>query len=300
MIKTILLLSLFLASLFPAACSSIRADKLPPNIEPEVNSQTDDGAKPQESAIQLSSGGKVDFEGVSFNYNPQIFELRSESIVQESPMQDETEKPGENFPNHIAFSLYAKNKLIAVEATIKILPIADYRRMYAVSKDLTETFDENIDNLRKVLKNRNFRYKNNSGKDEIPFIPFYDAEQAFLAKVNHLPFQNGKGIAFITQYTMETTMINNEELSYFYEGITDNGKYYILAGFSVSVSFLLDSSDGEFEGYKLCCPYNKESIKGYERYISKVAKKLENLPADKYEPNLKYVNEIMSSLKVER
>ena len=41
-------------------------------------------------------------------------------------------------------------------------------------------------------------------------------------------------------------------------------------------------------------------MKQYDNYISKVAKRLENLPADKYEPNLKYIEELISSIKVEK
>ena len=118
-------------------------------------------------------------------------------------------------------------------------------------------------------------------------MPYYDAEQEILVKVNHLPFQSGKGIAFITQYTMEPSMINNEELKYFYEGITDDGNYYILAELPISVSFLPSSSDGEFEGYKFCYPYNEDSIKEYEKYITKVEKRLENLPQNEFEPKFR-------------
>ena len=269
-----------------------------PNVEVSTEISPTPNTTPNEENLPQSA--KVEFNGVSFNYNPQIFEVKSESIVHESPLRDESDKPGGEFPKHIVFTLEVKNKLLEPEAIIKIMPIADYRRMYAVSKGFTEEFDNKLGNLRKVIKDKSYRDKKSSGKGEIPFMPYYDAEQEILVKVNHLPFQSGKGIAFITQYTMEPSMINNEELKYFYEGITDDGNYYILAELPISVSFLPSSSDGEFEGYKFCYPYNEDSIKEYEKYITKVEKRLENLPQNEFEPNLDEFEKIISSLKVEK
>lgn len=298
MLKKILFFALFASGLLLQNYSSVTSKNLQSKIEIETTPQPTAILPEQENKIQLSPTGKAEFNGVSFNYNPQIFEIRSESIIYESPMQDATEKPGENFPNHTAFTLQVKNKLIEPEVTIKIIPIAHYRRMYAVSASMMEAFDEDIDNLWKVLKDKEFRDRKHLAKGEIPFIPYYDAEQSFSAKVNHLPTQSGKGIVFLTQYMMEPTIINNQESVYFYEGITDDGKYYILGTFPVSAAFLPDTSDvNEFEGYNL---YKDEGMKQYDNYISKVTKRLENLPADKYEPNLKYIEEIISSIKVEK
>jgi len=59
----------------------------------------------------------------------------------------------------------------------------------------------------------------------------------------------------------------------------------------------------EFEGYKLpergFIETDKE-LKQHERHVSTATKMLENLPPDEFEPNLKYLEEIISSLKVEK
>lgn len=305
MLKKLFIIALFFTSLVLQGCNPVNSQSSNnevtiSNNEIKISNSEVKSETPQPQKDEVPNQQNVDFQGVSFTYNPQVFEIKLESIVHETPLQDESDKPGGEFPNHIAFTLEVKNKLIEPEATIKIMPIAEYRRMYAISKTYTETFDDELENLRKVIKDNQFRDRKRLKQGEIPFMPFYDAEQRFLAKVNHLPFQSGKGIAFITQYTVEPSMINNEELRYFYEGITNDGKYYILAELPVSVSFLPSSSDGEYEGYKLCCPSNKDSINEYEKYISKVAKRLEHLPQNEFEPNLDEFEKIISTLKVEK
>lgn len=295
MLKIFLSFAFFVSCLLLQDCSSATSENSQSKVEPKATPQPTAILPEQENKIQLPSTGKVAFKGVSFTYNPQIFEIQSESIIHESPLQNESDKPGGEFPTHIVFTLQIKDKLIEPEAKIKIMPIADYRRMYAISKGYTEAFDKNLDNLRKVLIDKKFRVKN-----EIPFIDFYDAHQTFEAKVRLFSFQSGKGILFLSQINQETLLVNNKLLTYYFQGITTDGKNYVTAELPVSVSFLPDSSDVfEFEGYKLCCPYTKDSIKEYEKYISKITKRLENLPPNEFEPNLDELEKIISTLKIE-
>jgi hypothetical protein len=270
----------------------------PPVIESETA---------QEQKAEIQQSGKVNFNSVSFSYNPKIFgEVKSEEINEEFPLEREDDKPGDNFPKHLAFRLKVKNR----EALIRVLPIEDYRRMYAVSADCIQAyFDTDYNGLRKILSDKNFRLKRkieNGFLEEMPFMYYYDAGQAFQQKVKLQSFKNGKGVFFLTQFTSEVEIINNEELDYIYQGITDDGKYLIVADFPAATPFLPDNySTNEFEGYSI--PYNffhpkyiKSNQKRYEKYVTNVAKRLEKLPSDKYEPSLKYFEDLIVSLKIEK
>jgi hypothetical protein len=285
--KTILLAGLCAAVLFLNSCHSAQAVDSLQKAEPTAEKQ------PESLTKQLPVNQKVNFKGVSFSYNPQIFgEVKIEEI-DEAPLGGEDYKPDENFPKHVEF-LFEKTKH-STRARIAIVPIADYRRMFAVSNYLTKEFDKNLTNVQKAIKNKSFRVKN-----EIPIMPFYDAHQTFIAKVKHFSFQNGSGILFLSQINQEATLVNNEGLIYYFQGLTADKKNYIFAVFSVRVSFLPDSFEAsEFEGYKLPTYYKERDVKGYKNYISKITKRLENLPSDRFEPDLKYFEEIVSSLKVE-
>ncbi|HXG83784.1 MAG TPA: hypothetical protein VNI84_07135 [Pyrinomonadaceae bacterium] len=242
-----------------------------------------------------SDSQTANFKGVNFTYNPQIFgEVKSEEVA-ELPLCENC-KPDSVAPEHLLFTL--EDSSSNRKTKIYIFPIEDYRRMYAVSNEVTKAFDEELKGLKKTIKDKNFRIKN-----QIPFIPFWDGSQTFLSKVKNFSFQNGKGIFFLTQFDIEVSLINNGSLIYCFEGITSDEKYYILAVFPVKVPFLPGKYTEESEGYKVPEKGFIETdaeLKLYKKYVARIAKRLENLPPEKYEPNLNYFEEVISSLKIEK
>jgi hypothetical protein len=233
--------------------------------------------------------------GVEFEYDPRVFtEVTGEEVLEESPLGAADDKPDENFPRHPAFHLKYGERI----ATIRVISISDYRRMYAVSDKYAARFDEQVDGIRKASNDQGFRIKG-----EMPFVPFYDAHQEFQDKIKKLNFPNGKGFFFLTAYTIEATIINNEDLNYYFQGITDDGAKYILADFPVAAPFLPNEQGMEFESFKLPDHYDPKLAdvegKQYQAYISKIAKRLERLPDDQYQPDLKKIQAVVSSLRIE-
>jgi len=290
MFKNLFINGLVLVSLWLQGCDSVISQ----SSKTEIKSAT-----PQLQKNDFPKQQKVEFRGVSFSYNPQVLgEVKSEEVA-ESPLKNETDKPDYVAPQHILFKL--KNSKINRETVVYVFPIEDYRRMYPVSSkyDYRQQFDEELKGLQKVIKDKNFRIKN-----QIPFILYYDAHQTIQAKVKHLAFQSGRGIFFLTQYDQDfANLVNNEGLTYIFQGITNDEKNYILAEFPVTASFLPSNYyDNEFENYELPQNYSeyKANKKQYQEYIAKITKRLENLPQNEFEPNLRYFEELISSLKVEK
>ncbi len=250
------------------------------NSKSEIKSET-----PQPRKDKTLKQQKVEFKGVSFIYNAQILGAVKSEEVAERPLEYETDKADYVAPQHILFKL--KNSKINRESVVYVFPIEDYRRMYPVSSkyNYREQFDEELKGLQKVIEDKNFRIKN-----QIPFVFYYDAHQTIQAKVKHFSFQSGKGIFFLTQYDQDfANLVNNEGLTYIFQGITNDEKNYILAEFPVTTSLLPSSySDDEFEGYKLPLGYSsyEANKKQYQEYIAKITKRLENLPQNEFEPNL--------------
>ena len=101
------------------------------------------------------------------------------------------------------------------------------------------------------------------------------------------------------------SLISNDHLQYVFEGLTGDDKYYVLARIPISVQFLPDEAPAEFEGYKEKFiyddyPYSAAHNQRYKNYISSITRRLEKLPASGFHPNLKYLEEIIASLKIER
>lgn len=252
-----------------------------------------------ETKIKVSFNGEVAFKGVSFSYNQKIFgEVKAEEVA-EYLWESEDMKPDGVEPAHRNFSFKLPKSEFG-EMYLAVYPLADFPRMYAVSKTYEESMKEEVANLEKVLADKDFRVKG-----EIPFLKYYDATQSFQAKVKHLSFSNGQGLLFLTHWSTESALISNRQLRCVFEGITTDKKYYVVAEMPVSANFLPYESPDEFEGYKteyLSTDYpDPDNIKPrYKNYVSSIVKRMENLPDDKYEPDLKYFEEMISSLKIEK
>ena len=265
------------------------------NSQTKAETETSPAAQTAQNKNETQSGA-VNFKGVSFDYDPQVFaEVKLEEEA-EVPLQDETDKPDYIHPQQIVFTLKNKN---AREIKIIVFALEDYRRVWsAVEKNDIKSLDKNLENFKKTAKD----IKPYHGK-EMPYLPFIDASQSFVAKVESFPFQNGKGFFFLTQFDQDyANPVNNDDLTYIYQGISDDGKQYILAEFPVTGSFLPANADTESEDYKR--PTNaseyKTIVKFYPKYLAKITKKLEDLKPSGFEPDLDSIKKIISSLKVEK
>ena len=210
-------------------------------------------------------------------------------------MELETDIPDYVAPQHLLFIFKTQNQR---KLTIAVYPIEEYRRVWIpVEKNNTIYFEENLKNLKKFISDKNFRVNG-----DIPRLPDYGGIQTFEAKVEAFPFQSGKGVLFLTQGTQEKAIVNNGHLEYDFQGISEDGKYYILAQLSPKVLFLPDDyHTGKFEDYAIPdgIIWSKSDLKKYDEYVAKITKRLEKLSADQYEPDLNEMKKIISTLKIE-
>lgn len=238
---------------------------------------------------------KVEFKSVSFTYNPQIFgEVKTEEVP-DYRLQEETDKPDGVEPQHRLFTFDLSTPYSPME--IAVYPINDFPRMYTVNKSSVEEMQKEIENFKRVLKDKNFRRDK-----EIPYLRFIDASQDFQVKVKHFQFSGGKGILFLTFWSTQYEFPSNRQLRYIFEGLTDDGKYYVLAEMPTKVDFLSDESAEEFEGHKI--PWGKLNDKDEMKKIvavkQKIADRLEKLPQNEFQPNLNELEKIISTLKIEK
>ena len=65
--------------------------------------------------------------------------------------------------------------------------------------------------------------------ENLPTIPFFNAAQVFAAQIQTVQFKNGSGVRFLTEYAQYYATANNKDMFYQFQGLTNDGKYYILA-----------------------------------------------------------------------
>jgi hypothetical protein len=136
--------------------------------------------------------------------------------------------------------------------------------------------------------------------DQLPTVPFFNAAQLFASNVQPIDFQNGRGVRFLTQYAQNAAPVNNHELFYHFQGITEDGAYYVIAILPIAVPFLAESSDtgtvipdGGISFPDMTDP-NAE-IQGYYRSVTDL---FNSTPQDHFSPGLTNLDALIQSIQV--
>lgn len=108
------------------------------------------------------------------------------------------------------------------DAVIRIYPVDDYAA-------LDPTIGNSAANLATMLQNQP-----NDPTVGIPALPRWNAAQLLRAKISYIDFQNGSGVRFLTQYGQAYWMVNNQDMIYFFQGLTNDGACWISAIFPAS------------------------------------------------------------------
>lgn len=254
--------------------------------------------KPRDSKSNITKKDVV-FENVSFTYETDSFsEIKSE-IVQAQPLIDEMDKGDYVNPRHINFSLRSVRTDILqdFDAAIRIYPVEEFIQAYSVSKESVKGVKSEIKRLDKVLGKQTKLVT--ALKPELPYLEFVDASQLFHARAKVVRFQNGRGLLFLTQFLSEAYahVINNERLSYKFQGLTDDKKYLVSMSFSVSAEGFPSSDMDDTHGdYKI--PNTLLPNKSYDEYLLKTAHELDKMPVQKFTPNLDKIENLIHWLKI--
>ena len=202
-----------------AACSSVPATTPAPATSTLSAAPT---AAPAPTATPTPiTTSEVTYNQISFAYHLSIANIIIAATV-----------PGQNaapdapywavFPTHTEFSLTGyPSKNTYHQPKLYVYPVADYEQVNPSAK-------ESIQGLENVLADQSASPANN-----IPFLPLFNAAQVFRAQVQYVTFQNGRGVRFVAQYDQAPLPINNLEVFYTFQGLTDDGQYYVAAVFPV-------------------------------------------------------------------
>jgi hypothetical protein len=66
-------------------------------------------------------------------------------------------------------------------------------------------------------------------RQDLPGIHLFNAGAVFASNISRLDFENGSGVRALTVYGQYFAPINNQDLFYHFQGLTENGQYYIIA-----------------------------------------------------------------------
>ena len=222
------------------------------------------------------------YEGVRLLYNQAIAEeIGGETVAVEQYVDDV-------IPEHVgfAFSGYAHPDAFH-EPFIHIYTVS---ALAASSERAANT----VDSLRSLLDSGRLPAPSRGieAAPSIPFLPLYNAAQILHTQVAFVDFQNGRGVRFLTEYAQYFAPINNTDLFYTFQGLTDDGQYYVAAILPVAhPSLPADSSQipgGDPDAF----------AEIYDTYANDIALQLDGYAASEFTPNLAWLDAMIASLNV--
>jgi hypothetical protein len=126
----------------------------------------------------------------------------------------------------------------------------------------------------------------------MPLLPLFNAGQMLHVQVQYLDFQTGQGVRYLTMLSQGLNPINNYELIYSYQGLTNDGRYYVAVILPVHHADLPpDSSVTSIEP----ATYTDD----YPAYLEDIVTMLNLQSADTFSPDLTALDAMISSLLVQ-
>jgi hypothetical protein len=167
----------------------------------------------------------ISFQGVSFSYDDSL----ATSVTPETvPEEAEAGIDSWNTPDYIQFIFNGYPLPDAFHTPrIMVFPVDAYNA-------INPTAGDSIYQLNQLLQSQP------ENPEEIPFLPVFPAAQYMQAQVRYFRFQNGEGVRFLTQYGQDAWPLSNDEMFYTFQGITDDGQFYISAVLPISHPSLPD------------------------------------------------------------
>lgn len=127
---------------------------------------------------------------------------------------------------------------------------------------------------------------------EIPILPPADAAQVLKARVRLLPFHGGRGFALVTAYAQDNVPVVNDALFYTFQGLTDDGRYWVAVYYPVSTS-ILPKTVQEAPELKDAKAFDAH----FKAYLQKTVRALED-PKTVYTPDLAKLDAMVRSIEI--
>jgi putative hemolysin len=220
------------------------------------------------------------YEGVRFFYNQAIAAgVAGETVAAEEYMS------GEVIPEHVRFSFSGYTLAGAFhDPRIIVYPVSAFAAD-GMAADTAASLRSLLDSGQLPAPGGGF------AGATIPFLPLFNAGQLLHTQMAFLDFQNGRGVRFLTEYAQYFAPINNTDLFYTFQGLTDDGEFYVAAILPVAhPSLPADASQipgGDPEAF----------ADAYDTYANDMAVQLAGYGSSEFTPDLALLDGLIASLE---
>lgn len=276
------------------ACGSQSAPTAAPSFDFSMVAKTlqamvTPGATASAPTQAAPSGTAVSFAGVSFVIpNGLATGAKSETVP---AVSDQGGAPWEVGPAYRKFTLQGyplQGKFF--EPQIMIYPAQEYA---AANQGAANS----IQRLQTILSAASPAL----GNDVLPRLPYANADQIIGAQPVVIPFNGGSGVRVLAEYAQYTAVINNNELFYHFQGLTSDGKSYVVTTLPVNTAFLAASPDPTASTPPDGIPFpgtNVSDPSAYTNYYQQVTDRLSTTVPESFQPNLTLLDALIGSLQV--
>ena len=236
------------------------------------------------SPIATQEGGiPISAEGVSFVVPSGV--ASGANVETMTAVESNSGAPWDVAPTHwrITLTEYALQGKFH-EPRIFVYPAEDY----AASNPQAA---EQIERLKRILTGAT------PMQETLPLVPSFNAAQLFAAQIKVIPFQNGSGVRSLTQYDQYAAPINNHELFYHFQGLSSDGKYYVIAILPINAPILPEDEKPTAAVPEGGVPI-PTGVGPNEVYYFSVTEKLNSLSPDSYTPSLNRLDALIQSITV--
>ena len=228
--------------------------------------------------IAMVEGPDVLFEGIGFFYDDTIAAGVLAEVV---PTSGEDEPDWAASPEHLQFSFES----YALSDTFHRPRIYAYRAAeLEAASDMGAAI---IGAVRYALSERPAFAPPNS------ILPGFNAGQLTSTPAKYIDFANGGGVRFLTQMAQAYFPINNRDLFYAFQGLTDDGEWYVAAVLPVShPSLAADGSEipgDDFDAF----------AENFETYAAEISAQLDVEAPSSFTPDLSLLDAMMASLRMD-
>ncbi|KXK14626.1 MAG: hypothetical protein UZ14_CFX002001051 [Chloroflexi bacterium OLB14] len=159
---------------------------------------------------------------------------------------------------------------------VYLYPIQEY---VAMNEDVATR----VETLKSLIAN-----PNQPLPEHLPFLPTFNANAYFYSNFATVSFQNGSGIRYLTAFSQVPAPILNNLMLYTFQGITNDGLYYVSATFAVNIGFLVGKT----------APTDWPDPVILQNEIDTVTQQLNNSKPESFTPSLLVLDSFVQSINV--
>lgn len=137
-----------------------------------------------------------------------------------------------------------------------------------------------------------------AGQESAQPIPDALVMGMFYAQGKTVSFQNGHGVRYLTQVLDGVAPISNDRIFYYYQGVTNDGAYFVSAIFHVNAAFLVATSDKEASTPADGVIFTWDQEVDFTKYLDEITRKLNDTPDESFTPSLAVFDQLIGSMEI--